>query len=149
MKMERWNENKALENATKRLLSNHAFIWRGKSGQKGAAYTRVFTVVQFVINHKATFSNTKIERKLEIKFYHCRRKKKDTSTLHTSGSFRDLTFIFTNNLLNRLGKKYGRILGLRTRIYPLSPLLVKFNPLTPMSDQDRISPYSINTISTR
>ena len=26
--MERWNENKALENATKRLLSNHAFIWR-------------------------------------------------------------------------------------------------------------------------
>ena len=26
MKMERWNENKALENATKRLLSNHPFI---------------------------------------------------------------------------------------------------------------------------
>ena len=26
MKVERWNENKALENATKRLLSNHAFI---------------------------------------------------------------------------------------------------------------------------
>ena len=24
-----------------------------------------------------------------------------------------------------------------------------FNPLTPMSDQDRISPYNINTISTR
>ena len=23
------------------------------------------------------------------------------------------------------------------------------NPLTPMSDQDRISPYNINTISTR
>ena len=26
---------------------------------------------------------------------------------------------------------------------------VIFNPLTPMSDQDRISPYSINTISIR
>ena len=26
---------------------------------------------------------------------------------------------------------------------------ILFNPLTPMSDQDRISPYSINTISTR
>ena len=24
-----------------------------------------------------------------------------------------------------------------------------FNPATPMSDQDRISPYNINTISTR
>ena len=24
-----------------------------------------------------------------------------------------------------------------------------FNPLTPMSDQDRISPYNINTISSR
>ena len=24
-----------------------------------------------------------------------------------------------------------------------------FNPLTPMSDQDRISPYNINTISIR
>ena len=24
-----------------------------------------------------------------------------------------------------------------------------FNPLTPISDQDRISPYNINTISTR
>ena len=24
-----------------------------------------------------------------------------------------------------------------------------FNPLTPMSDQDRISPYNTNTISTR
>ena len=35
MKMVRWNENKALENATKRLLSNHAFIWRGKSGSIG------------------------------------------------------------------------------------------------------------------
>ena len=34
MKMERWNENKALKNATKRLLSNHAFIWRGKSGHQ-------------------------------------------------------------------------------------------------------------------
>ena len=27
--------------------------------------------------------------------------------------------------------------------------LLQFDPLTPMSDQDRISPYSINTISTR
>ena len=27
--------------------------------------------------------------------------------------------------------------------------LLQFYPLTPMSDQDRISPYSINTISTR
>ena len=26
---------------------------------------------------------------------------------------------------------------------------ISINPLTPMSDQDRISPYSINTISTR
>ena len=26
---------------------------------------------------------------------------------------------------------------------------VRVNPLTPMSDQDRISPYYINTISTR
>ena len=25
----------------------------------------------------------------------------------------------------------------------------KFNPLTPTSDQDRISPYNINTMSTR
>ena len=28
-------------------------------------------------------------------------------------------------------------------------VLVKLNPLTPISNQDRISPYSINTISTR
>ena len=34
MKMERWNENKALENATKRLLSNHPFIREGKSGHQ-------------------------------------------------------------------------------------------------------------------
>ena len=27
--------------------------------------------------------------------------------------------------------------------------LLQFDPLTPISDQDRISPYSINTISTR
>ena len=26
---------------------------------------------------------------------------------------------------------------------------LKFKPLTPMSDQDRISPYDINTISSR
>ena len=26
---------------------------------------------------------------------------------------------------------------------------IQFSPLTPMSDQDRISPYNINTISTR
>ena len=32
--MERWNENKVLENATKRLLSNHPFIWEGKSGHQ-------------------------------------------------------------------------------------------------------------------
>ena len=29
------------------------------------------------------------------------------------------------------------------------PNIFQFNPLTPMSDQGRISPYSINTISTR
>ena len=28
-------------------------------------------------------------------------------------------------------------------------LITIFNPLTPMSDQDRISPYNINTISSR
>ena len=28
-------------------------------------------------------------------------------------------------------------------------ILYTFNPFTPMSDQDRISPYNINTISTR
>ena len=28
-------------------------------------------------------------------------------------------------------------------------LLKKINPLTPMNDQDRISPYNINTISNR
>ena len=28
-------------------------------------------------------------------------------------------------------------------------LVCCFNPLTPMSDQDRISPYNINTMSTR
>ena len=38
MKMERWNENKALENATKRLLSNHAFIWRGKFGKRSLSH---------------------------------------------------------------------------------------------------------------
>ena len=27
--------------------------------------------------------------------------------------------------------------------------LLQFDPLTPISDQDRISPYSINTISSR
>ena len=27
--------------------------------------------------------------------------------------------------------------------------MVLINPLTPMSDQERISPYNINTISTR
>ena len=32
-------------------------------------------VVQFLISHKATFSNTKMERKLEIKSYYYRRKK--------------------------------------------------------------------------
>ena len=32
--------------------------------------------------------------------------------------------------------------------YP-SPVENVFNPLTPTSDQDRISPYGINTISTR
>ena len=31
----------------------------------------------------------------------------------------------------------------------LKLVMVSFNPLTPMSDQDRISPYNINTISTR
>ena len=31
----------------------------------------------------------------------------------------------------------------------LSAFMLKFNPLTPISDQDRISPYNINTISTR
>ena len=38
LKMERWNENKALENATKRLLSNHAFIWRGKFGKRSLSH---------------------------------------------------------------------------------------------------------------
>ena len=28
-------------------------------------------------------------------------------------------------------------------------IIISVNPLTPMSDQDRISPYSINTISSR
>ena len=33
---------------------------------------------------------------------------------------------------------------------PLKPLKnFSLNPLTPMSDQDRISPYNCNTISTR
>ena len=27
--------------------------------------------------------------------------------------------------------------------------LITVNPLTPMSDQDRISPYNINTVSTK
>ena len=27
--------------------------------------------------------------------------------------------------------------------------MVSLNPLTPMSDQDRISPYNINTVSSR
>ena len=30
----------------------------------------------------------------------------------------------------------------------LKPTIVDINPLTPMSDQDRISPYNINTMST-
>ena len=29
------------------------------------------------------------------------------------------------------------------------PFSLQLNPLTPMSDQNRISPYNINTISTR
>ena len=33
--------------------------------------------------------------------------------------------------------------------YPRLELQVALNPLTPMSDQDRISPYSIDSISTR
>ena len=31
----------------------------------------------------------------------------------------------------------------------LKLVMVSFNPLTPTSDQDRISPYNINTISSR
>ena len=40
----------------------------------------------------------------------------------------------------------------RHRVFILSKsesFLPKLNPLTPMSDRDRISPYDINTISTR
>ena len=39
----------------------------------------------------------------------------------------------------------------QSRIEIANYLLVVFyiNPLTPMSDQDRISPYNINTISSR
>ena len=29
------------------------------------------------------------------------------------------------------------------------PFSLQLNPLTPMSDQNRISPYNINTVSTR
>ena len=31
----------------------------------------------------------------------------------------------------------------------VTPLTLPLNPFTPMSDQDRISPYSINTIFSR
>ena len=34
-------------------------------------------------------------------------------------------------------------------IFPQPHLLLMINPLTPMSDQDRISPYNINKTSSR
>ena len=37
--------------------------------------------------------------------------------------------------------------GIPTKVLPNWSAI--FNPLTPMSDQERISPYNINTISTR
>ena len=51
--------------------------------------------------------------------------------------FRELIFDLGIKLSGELDISHS--LGLR----------VIFNPLTPMSDQDRISPYNINTISTR
>ena len=45
-------------------------------------------------------------------------------------------------MLNRGGCESGN----KNRVFLVSLL---FNPLTPMSDQDRISPYNISTISTR
>ena len=40
------------------------------------------------------------------------------------------------------------VLG-RSRFLFCLVLVVKFNPFTPMSDQERISPHSVNTISSR
>ena len=41
------------------------------------------------------------------------------------------------------------VLILPTTFYSECVLSSSFNPLTPMSDQGRISPYNINTISSR
>ena len=38
--------------------------------------------------------------------------------------------------------------SLNTALTVLSHIFQPFNPLTPMTDQDRISRYNINTIST-
>ena len=38
---------------------------------------------------------------------------------------------------------------MKSQEHPFSNCFHLFNPLTPMSDQDRISPYNINTISSR
>ena len=52
-------------------------------------------------------------------------------------------------MLNRFQPK-GEIIYLKQLVSKWMLRIGKsFNPLTPMSDQDRISPYNINTISTR
>ena len=52
-------------------------------------------------------------------------------------------------MLNRFQPK-GQFIYLKQSVSKWMLRIGKsFNPLTPMSDQDRISPYNINTISTR
>ena len=46
-------------------------------------------------------------------------------------------------------KEVNQLLSVLKTILMVTTVFLSVNPLTPMSDQDRLSPYNINTISTR
>ena len=62
-----------------------------------------------------------------------------------------LSYPFKNNqeLFERLELSVPKKLGAVWVVLLVTPLTLSLNPFTPMSDQDRISPYSINTIFSR
>ena len=49
----------------------------------------------------------------------------------------------------RSNKTIQTLMGFKPVLPDIRLRLLLFNPLTPMNDQDRISPYNIDTISTR
>ena len=68
------------------------------------------------------------------------------------GKMRPLTLPSPNTWLRSSNGGGAQEVSGRHRVSVLSKpesFLPKLNPLTPMSDQDRLSPYNINTISTR